>query len=250
MSKKFKMTDVKPGKVVSFDVWDTGSYRILVQEVNGSKIKGIVLDFESCYSSATYPPSAIPTVYIEEYDLEDKEEYIVEGSINVEDATMDDKYYATNAKKKQTKFLQRMVPYEHEQVYQEITFSIKRIENQETFTFCDMCIKNICGLDKEGEYKNPYVIDREFYADTFEKMKEAYDTYGSAKGVLIPETIIRFTISYEEKDEHIKEICSVSVPYSVLKEKQLEIFPIELDDAYMEKIQNGLKFLELTENAK
>ena len=249
MSKKFKMADVKPGKVVSFD-GDAGSYRILVQEVNGSKVKGVVLYFDSYYSSACYPPSIIPTVYVEEYDLKHKEECIDEDSIRIKDATMDEIYYAADAKKAQTEFLKRMVPYEHKHVYQEITFSITRVENQETFTLCDMRIQNICGLNKDGEYKNPYVVDRKFYADTFEKMKEAYDTYGSAKGALIPETIIRFTISYVEKNGHIKEICSVSVPYSVLKEKQLEIFPIKLDDAYMEKIQNGLKFLELAENTK
>ena len=50
------------GKVASFSISDTGDYRVLIEEVNGSKIKGLVIGFDSCYPSVTFPDSSVPAV--------------------------------------------------------------------------------------------------------------------------------------------------------------------------------------------
>lgn len=252
--KEVSELEIKPECIVSFDAYDEGSYRILVKEANGLKIKGVVVFFSACYSDACYPNSSIPIVKIEEVDLSDSNR-IVHDSICVDEPTEDEKYYECNAKIVQEEFLKTMVPLSKSgnHTYQELIARIEKTDVEYPWAtkkgiYCQMDIINVCGFDNEGEYKNPYVVERTMNANSLEQLEEGYNHYGSLEGVIVPETTIKFQITSETKDKKIKKICSVSVPYSIVKEKGLDIFPIELDSNYAEKAKNILKFLSLHED--
>lgn len=230
------------GKVVSFDDTNSGHYEILVKEQNGSKIKGIVLYFDSWYSQATYPRSIIPLVHMEEFDLENED---IEN-VDVRKGTYEEEHYESISKSKQEEFLRKMVPVTDEDThtYQEVSVNI---EITEKGTFSEIEITNILGLEKEGEYINPYVIERCLYADKLENLKKAYEYYGSVEGVVLPQTMIRCNIT-RNSDEKIEELCGVSVPYKIFKSKGLDIIPIDLDDRCKEKLRIALEFLAFCEN--
>lgn len=245
--------EIKPGQVVSFDAYDEGSYSILVHEANGTKVKGVIVDFIACYSEACYPSSSIPVVEIEEIDLSDTER-IAQDSICVSEPTAEEKYYECNAENAQEEFLKKMVPLSEsgKQTYQELVIRIEKTDIEHPWvkkgTYCQMDITNICGFNKDGEFKNPYVVEKTMNANSVEQMEEGYNYYATLEGMVVPETSIKFQITSVADDGKIKEICSVSVPYSVVKEKGLDIFPIELESNYEEKVQNVLAFLSLHED--
>lgn len=244
---------IKPGKIVSFDAYDEGSYDVLVQEANGTKIKGVVTNFIACYSGACYPNSTVPVISIEEFDLSDTERF-VQDSIQVKEPSYAEKDYIGNAEQLQKEFLDKMVPLSEseEHTYQKLIVRIEKTEMEHKWarkgTYCQIDITNICGFDKNGEHKNPYVVERTMNANSLEQMEEGYDCYGSLKGVVVPETTIKFQITSVAEDGKIRNICGVSVPYSVVKGKGLDIFPVKLEPNYREKAENVLKFLSLHED--
>lgn len=63
--------DDKVGQVVDFGMTDVGDFHVLIEEANGSKIKGLILAFCSCYPDATVPNSSVPQIEREEFDLSD-----------------------------------------------------------------------------------------------------------------------------------------------------------------------------------
>lgn len=251
--KEVSELEIQPGCVVSFDAYDEGSYRILVKEVNGSKIKGIVVFFSACYSDACYPNSSIPIIKTEEVDLSDSNR-IVQDSICINEPTEDEKYYERNAEIAQEEFLKTMVPLSKSgnHTYQEVVVRIEKTNVEHPWcpkgTYCQMDITNICEFDNEGEYKNPYVVERTMNANSLKQMEEGYNRYGSLEGVIVPETTIKFQITSVAENEKIKNICSVSVPYSIVKEKGLDILPVKLENDYEEMVQDALKFLSLHED--
>lgn len=252
--KRKNINEIKPGKIVSFDAYDEGSYRILVQEVNGTKIKGVVVYFDACYPDACYPNSAVPVIEIEEFDLKDAER-IVQDSIRVNKPTCSEECYIEMAVDAQKDFLNRMVPLSKSEkhTYQELVIRIEKTDIEHAWvkkgTYCQIDVTNIVGFDKEGEYKNPYVVERTMNANSLEQMEEGYDYYGSLKGVIVPETIIKFQVTYVAEDKKIKQICEVSVPYAIVKNKGINIFPVKLESNYEEKANNVLKFFSLHEDS-
>ena len=246
--------NIKPGDVVSFDEYDTGSYSVLVEEVNGSKIKGPVIYFSSCYEGACYPDSIVPVVIKEEHDL--AEETILQKSIRVKEASEEEMNFLAHAKKEQAKFIKTMVPLSKtdEHTYQELAIRIEKTDVERMWvkkgTYCQIDVTNIVGFDHDGEFKNPYVVQRTMNANSIKQMEDGYDYYGSLRGVIVPETTIKFSITHVKEDETVEKICKVVIPYEEVKKTGMDIFPVELEDCYKEKIKNVLAFLSLHEEGK
>lgn len=234
----------KIGKVASFAIWDTGDYNVLVEEVNGSKIKGLIVYSESAYPSATIPKSAIPLIEREEFDLDD--EMIYEGRVKFREPTSEEFFYERYANKEQEEFKKEMVDLSGVEghAYQSLIFEICDVEDgYYKGVHCLMNQQNILGVDNDGPYLNPYVVDRDYNTNTLEYMEEAYDTYCSAKGAVLPDTMISYNITRETADFKTKKICSVSVPYSVVKEKGMDIIPVELSEDIKAVVKDSIEFM-------
>lgn len=162
------------------------------------------------------------------------------------------KLFEEYAARKQAKFLKQMVNvpefHKHEEhTYQSLIFDIVQIEDGskagDAGVYCDLKMQNIIGFDPEGNYQNPYVVEHSFYTDTLEYMEDAYNRYSSAKGFVVPDTNVTYNITCETADNKTQKLCSVSVPYSVVKSKYLETFPISLPKDIEDCVINTMDFM-------
>ena len=246
-----KTYEDKIGQVVHFGISDVGDYSVLVEEADGSKVKGLVLGFYSCYPDATYPNSSVPMIQRKEFDLSDPD--IASYDIIFRDATSDDKFFESDAAHKQQEFLKVMVDVKNsdDHFYQSLTFDVVQIREGSSAgdagVYCDLKMRNITGFEPEGDYQNPYVVDSDVVADTLQHIDEVYKRYSTVEGSVLPDTNITYNITRETADNKTKNICSVSVPYRVIKVKGFDVFPISLPDDVQRCVKDTMIFMSKNE---
>lgn len=230
------------GKVADFAIDGVGQYTILIEEAKGTRIKGIELSFNSAYSSAAIPESTIPLIKQTTHDLDDSDTM----DITIRDATYDETHYKDIALRKQQDFLTTMVNVKQPHTYQSMQFDIIDVttgnELESPGVYCEMHIQNIIGLDANSDIKNPYVVENSAYANTYPQMSDLYDHYSSWEGVVTPETNITYKFTRETEDRVIN-LGSVSVPYEIVREKGLDILPIELTDKMKQHVNHSFRFM-------
>lgn len=197
---EFLKTHDLTGKVV-FYADDVCSYEVYVEEAKGLKIKGIEMWADSHYSGATYPEPDIPILRHTEVDLSDEDIYFED--ISVREFKESDQKYIEDARARQAEFKKTMVKVPDgliENCYQE--FIIDAGSFSDAF---DITLINIVGLEDEV----PYVVNRGFYIEDINQFKgDVLDVYSSCRGVVLPDTTIR----YKFKDEEF------SISYAKIKE--------------------------------
>lgn len=205
LSKKMALRQISVGKVVSFEK-DDCYYNVLVDEIDTrrSSFEGVILNSSSAYSDAAYPDSIVPAVHRMNVKLKD----IDLSAFECRDSEPSEANYVQNANISQSAYMNaygKNADKKHH--YDGLKFVIHEVRsdysNSQTSKFpsepgvyCDVDVRNFIELQEDGDFRNPYVIDRTFNADNLNDMQAFYKRYASAQGCVLPDTELAYEITY------------------------------------------------------